>query len=153
MTDYLSLPASGTPAIGTPYTAYKPLAVYRFAADGDNYEPVARREHRGTVAKYVRHDGTEAYVITDTDIPNPTRCVYLLDVAGDIIPTYVAGWRYADGVSAYIRSRSNTDAEVSAVYAFPMSGINARSTGYAWRIGPRRAYHLILTPTDGTAGE
>lgn len=152
-----SLPASGVPDIGTGFTDYRPLRVYRFIASGDNYEPCPRTEHTGTVSEYVRHDGSTAYVIADTDIPNATRCAWLLDMpTGEVIACYTAGWRYADdGTSHYARTLTrNTDAEVSEVYAFPMAHGKPRdASGYAWRIGPKRAYHLILTRTDSAQGE
>lgn len=124
------------PAVGTPLTHYPPLAVYRFACDGDNYSPVPRKEHSGTVTAYTRHDGGITYVIAG-DIPNAERALFLLDIAGTITPCYVAGW----------------NPNGSGVYVHPMSGINRSEGGHAWRVGPRRAYHLILTRTDGTAGE
>jgi hypothetical protein len=105
--------------------------VYRFTAYGDNYEPYPRTEHSGTVTAYTNHDGGTAYVI-ESDIPNAERCMYLLDIAGDITACYVAGWQP--------NSR--------AVFAHVIGGINRSADGHAWQLGPKRAYHLILTRTD-----
>lgn len=120
---------STRPAVGQSITALEPRAVYAFRCDGDNYYPVPRTEHSGTVTAYTRHDGGTAYVIAG-DIPNAHRALFLLDIAGDITPCYVAGW----------------NPNGSEVYAHSMSYVNAGS-GHAWRLGPKRAYHLILTPT------
>lgn len=113
-----------------------PVRMWHYSADGDNY-PVTRTHHTGEIAEYTHPWLTESpavYWIDPGTIPHAHRNVYLIDIAGTVRAYYVAGWSGA------------TDAP-AGILLYPMSAQD-RQSGYRWRIGPRRAYHLILDPLD-----
>lgn len=114
----------------------QPRALFHYATDGDNYSPVPRTSYSGEIAEYLSPDGSQTvYWLDAPDIPDAHRCIYLLDDGGDVRAYYVAGWSSGDDITP------------RAVLLYPMS----HTRGYqvnAWRMGPRRAYHLILTRTD-----
>jgi hypothetical protein len=114
-----------------------PRALFHYVTDGDNYSPVPRSEYTGQIAEYLSPDGSQVvYWLDAPDIPNAHRNIYLLDNAGDVRAYFVAGWSAGDSITP------------RAVLLYPMAHSRGRQAN-AWRMGPRRAYHLILSPIDG----
>lgn len=112
---------------------------YRFFALLDNYN--VTRDHASGEFERVAHPvtGTDTITLPGDGFSDHLNAIYLIDDGESVTPFYVAGW--------------NREASHVFLNPFPtnpggtVKRPDGRTVDYsAWLLGPRRAYHLKVSP-------
>jgi hypothetical protein len=117
------------------------MATFRWWCALDNYEP-RRAEMDGTLERSTHAvTGNDTIVILPPlGLKDSTNAVYLIDDGETVTAWYVAGWNPKDPGLILNPFPVNPGGERTRPD-------NGRPVDYsAWSLGPRRAYHLKVTP-------
>jgi hypothetical protein len=124
-----------------------------FYAALDNYEPVPRRDGRGSLIEHVKANGAKVYRIADAELlfgSDAYRAVYLLDDGHTVIAHYVIGYWAKDADTRAAMPELAYPGSV-LISPFPVNPNGERTTNGVlidftdWTLGPRRAFHLKIT--------
>lgn len=120
----------------------------RWSTPLDNHDPARSYAHGYGVRYTNRFTGEPVFKCwPGNQIPDLARVVLLLDDGETVTPHFYAGGKLAAGIDGYELFEpfpTNTDGR-------PRPD-NGQPVDYsAWVLGPRRAYHLKVTPHDPTA--
>ena len=121
---------------------------YRGTVAADNYEPAPRTVVIVNCYFYSTETVTDGLIIDDArQLRDYTHAVYLIDDGRTVRPYYVAAWHpEGDYVIAH-PFPTNYTADGS-----PQPRVDGLPVNYdSWQLGPRRAYHVKVRETAGSA--
>lgn len=135
-------PPPVTEVLGVPVNMEPVLLHYRVALD--NYEPMPRVIGYGRIVRYIARDGVTAWKLFPDDEGRMDlgKGVFLVDDGVSVTAAYVAGWPAAGDGDPYV-----------LLFPFPVNPDGKRTPDGrrvidhgTWMVGPRRAYHLKVSP-------